>query len=387
MIKLLRGLSAATLGFLALGASASAQGYSPQGYPTPARPAQAYPASPSPPPGYQPQGAPPPAQASNPVCVRLESQLATIDSGASDPAHVAQIKQHEDAIAKQQADLDRTLAQAHKIGCAGEGFFALFSGLSPQCGPLTSQIQQMRGNLDRLMNELEQLKSGGTDQQAQRQGLIGQLAQNNCGAKYAEAARASGPAGFIEALLGGGTVHDVNGDGAPAGTYHTVCVRTCDGYYFPISYSTVPSRFTDDENTCKRMCPAAEATLYSFRNPGEQMEQAVSEGGQQYTALPNAFRYRKELVAGCSCRKPGESWADALRNTDDASTLESSDIVVTEKNAKALSQIPGAKPAPNGVVQPNNNSTAKPSSGTASTPVDPTKRKVRVVGPPFVSGQ
>jgi hypothetical protein len=385
MTKLLCGLVATALGLLALGASASAQGYSPQGYP-PGRPAQAYPATPAPPPGYPPQSAPNQPQASNPVCVRLESQLATIDSGANDPARIAQVKQHEDAIAKQQADLDRTLAQAHKVGCAGEGFFSLFSGLSPQCGPLTSQIQQMRGNLDRLMSELEQLKSGGTDQQAQRQALIGQLAQANCGAQYAAAARSSGPQGFIEALLGGGTVHDVNGDGAPAGTYHTVCVRTCDGYYFPVSYSTVPSRFADDEHTCQRLCPAAETTLYSYRNPGEQMEQAVTPSGQQYTALPNAFRYRKELVAGCSCRKPGESWADALRNSDDASTLESTDIVVTEKNAKALSQVPqspGAKAAPNASI-----SATKPAAGATDAPVtDPVNRKVRVVGPPFVSGQ
>jgi Protein of unknown function (DUF2865) len=381
MTKLLCGLGAAALGFLALGVSASAQGYTPQGYPPAARPAQGYPAQPSPPPGYTPQ-----PQASNPVCVRLESQLATIDSGASDPARIAQIKQREDAIAKQQADLDRVLAQAHRVGCAGEGFFALFSGLSPQCGPLTSQIQQMRGNLDRLMSELEQLKTGGTDQQTQRQALIGQLAQNNCGPQYAAAARSSGAQGFIDALLGGGTVHDVNGDGAPAGTYHTVCVRTCDGYYFPVSYSTVPSRFPDDARTCQRLCPAAEATLYSFRNPGEQMEQAVTADGQQYTALPNAFRYRKELIAGCSCRKPGESWADALRNSDDASTLESSDIVVTDKNAKTLSQAPqgpGAKPAPNA-----SSPAAKPAANPTDTPVtDPTKRKVRVVGPPFVAGQ
>ena len=34
----------------------------------------------------------------------------------------------EDAIAKQQADLDRTLAQAHKVGCAGEGFFCAVLG-------------------------------------------------------------------------------------------------------------------------------------------------------------------------------------------------------------------------------------------------------------------
>jgi hypothetical protein len=387
MTKLLCGLGVAALGLLAFGVSASAQGYPSQAYPPPSRPPQAYPAPPSPPPGYSPQGAPnQPPQASNPVCVRLESQLATIDSSGNDPARVAQIKQHEDAIAKQQADLDRVQAQAHKAGCASDGFFSLFSGLSPQCGPITSQIQQMRGSLDRLISELEQLKSGGTDQQAQRQALIGQLAQNNCGAQYAAAARSSGPQGFIEALLGGGTVHDVNGDGAPAGTYHTVCVRTCDGYYFPLSYSTVPSRFPDDEHACQRMCPAAETALYSFRNPGEQMEQAVTTSGQQYTALPNAFRYRKELVAGCSCRKPGESWADTLRNTDDASTLESGDIVVTDKNAKALSQAPQGptgKPAPNA-----NTAASKPAAAPTDTPVtDPTKRKVRVVGPPFVSGQ
>ena len=132
------------------------------------------------------------------------------------------------------------------------------------------------------------------------------------------------------------------GDGAPSGTYRTVCVRTCDGYYFPISYSTVASRFADDEHTCQRLCPASEVALYSYRNPGEDMEQAVSVSGQPYTALPNAFRYRKEFTAACSCRKPGQSWADALKNADDSTTLESGDIVVTDQNAKALSQAPKA---------------------------------------------
>ncbi|HXW48467.1 MAG TPA: hypothetical protein VEK31_03390, partial [Xanthobacteraceae bacterium] len=117
--------------------------------------------------------------ASNPVCVRLESQLTALDQGAADPARADQIKRSEDAIAKQQADLDRLIAQAHKAGCAGEGFFAFFSALSPQCGPITSQIQQMRGNLDRMMSDLERLKTGDSGQQAQRRGLIGQLAQSN----------------------------------------------------------------------------------------------------------------------------------------------------------------------------------------------------------------
>jgi hypothetical protein len=341
---------------------------------------------PPPPPASNPPLSSNPPPGSNPVCVRLESQLTSLDQGAADPARADQIKRSEDAIAKQQADLDRTVAQAHKAGCAGEGFFAFFSALSPQCGPITSQIQQMRGNLDRMMSDVEQLKTGDTGQQAQRRALIGQLAQNSCGAQYTAAANSmSGPQSFFDALFGGGTIVNPGGDGAPSGTYHTVCVRACDGYYFPISYSTVPSRFTDDERACQRQCPASQAELYSFRNPGEDMDQAVSISGQAYTALPNAFRYRKEVVNGCSCRAPGQSWADALKNADDATTLESGDIVVNDRNAKILSQPPkqpGKAGAISATVKPAAmTSTPSPAATDGASPAKP----VRVVGPPFLS--
>jgi hypothetical protein len=260
--------------------------------------------------------------------------------------------------------------------------------LSPRCGPLTEQIQQMRGNLETLMSQLEQLKSGGNDQDSQRNVLIGQLAQNNCGSQYTAAARAAGPQGFFEALLGGGgTIVSPEGNGAPSGTYRTVCVRTCDGYYFPVSYSTVPARFANDAMACQRLCPAAQTTLYTYQNPGQEIDQAVSVDGAPYTALPNAFRYRKEVVAGCSCRKAGESWADALRNADDSSTLESGDIVVTDKNAKALSQIPQsalAKPPGKG-APPANATPVTPDTGASNGETINPNRKVRVVGPPFLS--
>jgi hypothetical protein len=364
-------------------AAASAQGISaPPGLAAPAAPRQ---------PISNP-GAPNPAPSSNPVCVRLEGQLTALTQGSVDPARAEQIKRTEDTIAKQQADLDRTVAQAHKAGCAGQGFFAFFSALSPQCGPITSQIQQMRGNLDRTISDLEQLKNGNTGQEGQRRALIGQLAQNNCGAQYTAAANSwGGPQGFFDALFGG-TIVNPGGDGAPSGTYHTVCVRACDGFYFPISYCTVPSRFTDDARACQRLCPAAEAELYSFHNPGEDMQQAVSISGQAYTALPNAFRYRKEVVAGCSCRRPGQSWADALKNADDSSTLESGDIVVTDQNAKALSQPkpsgkPGASTPPASAVSAAAAAPANASATTSTVGTDNSKRTVRTVGPPFLSSQ
>ena len=98
-----------------------------------------------------------------------------------------------------------------------------------------------------------------------------------------------------------------------AGTYRTLCVRTCDGYYFPISYSTIPGKFAEDEALCRRMCPAAEVDLFSHRNPGEDVNRAVSLSGKPYTELPTAFSYRKQLNPACSCRAPGQSWADALQ--------------------------------------------------------------------------
>ena len=384
----------AGFGMLAWSAAAFAQQM-----PAPPVPPAAIPSEPTfnPPPAppqsrpYQPVANPatasepaPNAQSSNPICIRLQGQLAAFDQGTGDAARNDQIKRSEDAIAKQQADLDRAVAQAHKNGCAGQGFFALFSALSPQCGPITSQIQQMRGNLDHMMSDQEQLKSGSDTQQGQRRALIGQLAQNNCGAQYTAAANSSGgPQGFFDALFGGGTVRD-SGDGAPSGTYHTVCVRTCDGFYFPISYSTSASRFADDEHACQRQCPASEVALYSYRNPGEDMGQAVSISGQPYTALPNAFRYRKEFTAACSCRKSGQSWADALKNADDSSTLQSDDIIVTDQNAKALSQAPKATGKPQaagatGQAKP----AATPAASNASS--GSSKAAVRTVGPPFVS--
>ena len=160
----------------------------------------------------------------------------------------------------------------------------------------------MRGQLDQTLGDLERSRATPAIRRPAQRGSH-QLSQNDCGPQYRAAA--TGPAGFLGQLFG--TIVNPGGDGAPSGTYRTVCVRTCDGYYFPISYSTVPNRFADDQRSCQRLCPASEAVLYSYRNPGEDMQQAVSVNGQPYTELPNAFRYRKEFNAACSCRRPAKA--------------------------------------------------------------------------------
>src|SRR6266850_951056 len=145
----------------------------------------------------------PPQQgaAVNPMCPRLEAQLATIDrGGGGDPAKTEQIRRYEDAAAKQQSELDRVTSQAKRQGCDSSGFFSLFSGQSAQCGPVNNQIQQMRANLEQITTSLERLRGGfgGSERDSQRRSVLAALAQNNCGPQYANAAR--GPGSFLETL-------------------------------------------------------------------------------------------------------------------------------------------------------------------------------------------
>src|SRR5271163_4710623 len=159
-----------------------------------------------------PQPPPPQGAAANPMCPRLEAQLATIDhgGGSGDPARDEQIRRYQDSAARQQAELDRVTLQAKRMGCDSSGFFSLFNGQNAQCGPVNNQIQQMRANLDQITSSLERLRSGGLggpDRDNQRRSVLTALAQNNCGPQYANAA--PGPGNFLQNLFGN------NNPGAP----------------------------------------------------------------------------------------------------------------------------------------------------------------------------
>ncbi len=335
--------------------------------------AQYYP----PPPGYGgPQGA------QNPACPRLEAQLASLDRSSGAAGRAEQIRRYEAAAGRQQAELDRTTQQARRMGCDSSGFFSIFGGQSAQCGPVNNQIQQMRANLDGITRSLEQLRGsfGASEHEGQRRAIILALAQNNCGPQYAAAARNAGS--FLDDLFGGGHRGDImTPENMPqAGTYRTICVRSCDGYYFPISFATVPSRFASDEQACRNLCPATEAALYTYRNPGEDMNHAVSLSGAPYSSLPNAFRYRQEYNPSCSCRAPGQSWADALKNLDDRASVERGDIIVTEERAKKMSQPPQAKGSDKGSDK-RGDAAATPAASAAPAQGS---QGIRSVGPTFI---
>jgi Protein of unknown function (DUF2865) len=92
------------------------------------------------------------------------------------------------------------------------------------------------------------------------------------------------------------------------GSHRTVCVRMCDGFYWPVSFSAPRSKFYRDANACSSSC-SSEAKLFHFPSNGGQIEDAIDLTGRAYARLPTAFKYRKALVQGCTC-KP-EPWSDA----------------------------------------------------------------------------
>jgi hypothetical protein len=330
---------------------------------------------------------PPPATNRNPACMRLEAQLSAVDRGTADPARADQIRRFEEASNKQQVELDKLVAQSRRAGCQGSGFFSLFSGQPAQCGQINNQIQQMRANLDQILGTLQQLQGNTAGREGQRRSILVALGENDCGPQYRSAA-VQQQRGFFDTLFGPGSVMAPPDLQQPyqSSTFRTVCVRTCDGYFFPISYSTSPNRFAEDEQTCQRMCPAAEVQLYTYRNPGEEITQAVSLHGQAYTELPTAFNYRKEVNKACSCKRAGQTWADALKQLDD-NTIEQGDIVVTDERAKQLSQ--PKVDAQGKRIDPRTNRPAQTPAAAAagSAPAETTpaeKRQVRTVGPTFV---
>lgn len=136
-----------------------------------------------------------------------------------------------------------------------------------------------------------------------------------------------------------------------AGGGYTVCVRSCDGSFFPVAYSGAASRADGLDNVCRSLCPNAVVALYAFPLGGT-IDEAVSSTGEPYDSLPNAHKFEHAYDASCSCRAPGQSWAEALARAEAKYGRHSHDIFVTAEIAERLSHpVRGATAKPAQVGQ------------------------------------
>jgi hypothetical protein len=122
-----------------------------------------------------------------------------------------------------------------------------------------------------------------------------------------------------------------------AGGSYTVCVRACDGGFFPVSYTGASSRADSLGQVCRSLCPNAEVALYSFPLGGT-IDEALSSAGEPYARLPNAHKFEQSYDSSCSCRRPGQSWAEALAGAEARYGHKSHDIFVTAEQSARMSR-------------------------------------------------
>lgn len=301
-------------------------------------------------------------------CERLRQAIA-------DASRNSQGAQFQAAADRQRAEIDRTVSYAHSIGCENKKFLFFGNDAPAQCGQINAQISRMRANLDDL-----QSRAGGG------QGGRGELI-----ARYnAQCAnQPSKPGGILDALFGQPKPGDfVNEPLTPDGTLpeekplpqpgearagsKAVCVRACDGAFFPVSYSASGGRLDNLQDLCHALCPNADTALYTLPASGD-IEQAVSITGARYMDSPTALKFRKTFDTSCTCRRKGQNWTEALANAESKLGQQGKgDIIVTPEKSAELSRPKidpksetkmdpkgkGAKPAP------------KPAPGTDINGVD-----------------
>lgn len=210
----------------------------------------------------------------------------------------------------QARDLSRQLQRAEsqfvRIGC--QRLVNARQRLPQECRALGRTILSGREDLRQFNASIET----GRAVAQQREATLQQIARFGCNTPRQQQAPQAGSdrfTNFLDRVFGG------NGDSnqiveEPANPYfnqqtlRTVCVRKCDGYYWPVSFSTVPEFLSQDAQQCAQQCPGSDVELYYYQNPGEEADAMVNLDGAAYSRLPNAFRYRKEFDGSCSCKAP-----------------------------------------------------------------------------------
>ena len=259
-----------------------------------------------------------PANAQNSECLALSNELRALTSrGGFVFNKESRYSEFERAAREQRSQISRAQALIRRNDCA--------RSVSATCVKNRANLAAMNANLKNLERQLARMSPGkGNDRR--RQAVEARIQSLGCdsgnrirrqdqGAVNAGVRQETAPRRrtLMEQIFGVRTFREdgttaepeYRGDEKVAGqygTFRTLCVRSCDGYYFPISFSTRRDRFEEDEQACSQMCPASEVSLYFHSMPSQDSEEMVSYRTEEpYAAMPNAFSYRKAVNPECTC--------------------------------------------------------------------------------------
>jgi hypothetical protein len=328
------------------------------------------------------------AHADTRTCHQLETRLAGLSSGGGGSS--TQARRYDAAIGRQQQQLQVARDQARQAGC---GRF-MGGGSVAFCGSINATIQRMEANLGELQRTRERLGGGG-DNERERARIMASLDANGCRGNARTLPAPIEDAPRQQTVIDGRTGQRIGGN--LSGNFRTMCVRTCDGYYFPVSWSVSSAAFARDQNACAAMCPGTQVELHYHRVPGEESEAMVSAvTGLPYRQMTNAFLYRRQNAAtppGCSC---GATAGGGERGFEVIGGDHGNGMVQEEEPVTAAIPQPSGRPDPaedpdtlanreGGLDAESIRRLSRPAHRTPpSTAEDGGERQVRVVGPVFL---
>lgn len=97
------------------------------------------------------------------------------------------------------------------------------------------------------------------------------------------------------------------------GRFRAVCVRLCDGYYWPMNDRATSQSLYQIADQCRSAC-GTEARLFYSENDSDDAAAMMDLSGRRYDSLKTAFVYREKLISGCSCKPSPWSIAERSRH-------------------------------------------------------------------------
>ena len=245
------------------------------------------------------------AQARSPqhqaYCLKLERQLA---QSMYNNTHKQDRQKIRTNLRNVERAFHRLKRDADRYRCYNYFLFSKELRRTPRCIRIDKKIRGARRQLSKLNNQLHRKADARQNARYKQDKIISALARNDCGKIYQREARKRDnfTNWFSDGFFGAPRERNYSPqDQFKFATHRTLCVRMCDGYYFPISFATTTNRFATDEQMCQSRC-AAPARLFTHPNPGGSTQQMLSIDGVAYESIKHAWRYKKEFVKGCSCK-------------------------------------------------------------------------------------
>jgi hypothetical protein len=208
-------------------------------------------------------------------------------------------------------DVRRELREAIKAADNSRCFGFFFGKHDSSCRALKARINRLEHSLQRG-NSRPRL----SDRQLQRE-----ISRHGCLERTPQTKVASGPSGQ---------------------GYRTVCVRKCDGYFFPIAHQRHKGGFERDQKICGGIYGGDHAELYYYPSDGT-IDTARSIGGRAYKDQSFAHLYQREFRPECQVQLQAGM-----------SRVIESFIAATEKHRfKQFAMIPVPVPRPTARDEPD----------------------------------